>query len=1740
MVRRLIFYFIVLFLLSAVSGDLGAQNVTVSGAVSGNGGYSTLSAAFSAINAGTQTSADILITINNSFTETASAVLNGGAWNTVTIRPAAGVSATITGSVTPLIDLNGADRVTLDGINSGGSSLTLECTSTSNTAVTIRFINDATQNTVTRCNIRGSATGAIGNFTDGAVIVFSTSTVSIGNDNNTISYCDIGPSGSNLPYICIRGNGTSGRSNDNITIDNNTIHDFAHLAQGASNNTNGIYVGSYNSAWTITNNRIFQSATRTFTVGGTGCYRSIRIVTTADINSGGFNISNNIIGYGNSSGTGFTTIDNSGTFATTSEAISVEQGSSGPTTNITGNVITAFVMHSARAPITLIGFNDYAFAGIIVGSGSYNITNNTIGSASGTASITIHSKQVSAASLPAACAIVTAGTTSGTYTISGNTIGAIDIRQHTSGTQQTLSFAGIRTAAPGTYTISNNTIGNSTSNNITSDQTGGSLFGIYLSGFGTPTITSNTIQNFNHTSANTGTNATASVVGMYAAGSGAYTISQNRIFNLRNASSGNCHVYGILLNQSNSGNTVSRNLIHSLSVNASSPNGVLSGIRILQGTITISNNMVTLGSSLSNNPAISCIEINGGIPNLYFNSLVVTGSATGSASNTYALNVQSGSPSYNVQNNILYNERTTADNTRNRAVHVANTTQLGYITTMDYNNLWISSANTVLGSVSTTTYGTLALWQGGTGKDFNSKNTQPTFTNIANDLHISPLNCALIGGGVTISGITVDYDGETRLSPPDIGADQVSTTTTWTGTISSDWHTAGNWSLGLVPIASTNVVIAAGTPYSPTISLANADCRSLTINAGATLTVSNNRILNIYATCASVSWTNNGTFTAGSGNEEVIFQGSPPNTVTITGSAATTFNRLTLNVGALIVTTPVINRQLQLNANSYVNNPVTYGSSSTLVYNTGGTYGVSSEWTGSTTTAGYGTPNHVTIQNTTTLNMPVTARGMAGNLNISSGTFNMLGDLYIGGNWTRSAASGTFIHNCRAVFFVNSAADQTITLTGGGTETFSYVRVDKAGRKLLLGNNTDMKVQASTTCGLGWDYLEITNGDIDLQGRILYLEGPLAYFTTGVKFMNLNVRNGTRTISSSVAGGIVDVRSTLNNKTVLVVDGGGAGRIVFGANTEVRVASGEIDFGTGNLATIEHILRINGGGAVVGNAAYYANGSRLIFSTGTIYEIVASQQVWETGTLASQPGVPWDVEINAASTDVRLMDNLDHAIRNDLSILNGTLQLGFSPFTLGNLTVGGDWYRNHSTGTFNANTVRVIFNSDINATTQVQTITVTGTGNSENFYDLQINNAQGVTLSGSTNVHVSNHLYLTRGLVNTGTNEVYVSNATPPAITFDASNSSADSWINGNLRHRILTGLYSFPVGTSATASAAGYQLIQFNFQTNANVHNLRVNFTIDNTSSNTNEPYAVNVNGSAIVDRLNSGWWTAIPYDAFFSIVGSPSVSYDPLLNIRGYTNGQPNPQHYTVIKRNANHCYDPCGTPWTDCGTHNNMTQWEVGGTVHAERTGFGCTSFSDWAIGFSPYPLPVELTAFDVEPQNEHALLSWQTATELNSDHFVIERSVDGLNFKALSAVPSAGFSLTPLFYNYVDEHALLLPYPVIYYRLRMVDNDGSFEFSPVRTLMTRSAVTWSVTIYPNPVDQQATITLHALEPGTVLLSLYDVAGRLLNRLPVDVAAGENSIPLYDVSHLSAGTYLLQVSGFGQTSTHKLLRR
>src|SRR5207247_8862001 len=118
--------------------------------------YATLTLAFDDINAGAGgLTGAITLNVVGDTSETASAVLNASgtgsaSYTSVLIQPSGGAARTISGAIAGhLIDLNGADAVTFDGLNSGGNSLTIDNTTSGASSTSIRFVLDAISTTIT-------------------------------------------------------------------------------------------------------------------------------------------------------------------------------------------------------------------------------------------------------------------------------------------------------------------------------------------------------------------------------------------------------------------------------------------------------------------------------------------------------------------------------------------------------------------------------------------------------------------------------------------------------------------------------------------------------------------------------------------------------------------------------------------------------------------------------------------------------------------------------------------------------------------------------------------------------------------------------------------------------------------------------------------------------------------------------------------------------------------------------------------------------------------------------------------------------------------------------------------------------------------------------------------------------------------------------------------------------------------------------------------------------------------------------------------------------------------------------------------------------------------------------------------------------------------------------------------------------------------------------------------------------
>ncbi|MFP4664298.1 MAG: LamG-like jellyroll fold domain-containing protein [Bacteroidales bacterium] len=182
-------------------------------------------------------------------------------------------------------------------------------------------------------------------------------------------------------------------------------------------------------------------------------------------------------------------------------------------------------------------------------------------------------------------------------------------------------------------------------------------------------------------------------------------------------------------------------------------------------------------------------------------------------------------------------------------------------------------------------------------------------------------------------------------------------------------------------------------------------------------------------------------------------------------------------------------------------------------------------------------------------------------------------------------------------------------------------------------------------------------------------------------------------------------------------------------------------------------------------------------------------------------------------------------------------------------------------------------------------------------------------------------------------------------------------------------------------------------------------------------------------------------------------------------------------------------------------------------------------------NPSLLPIELSMFNLSDTDNAVLIEWETASELNNDYFLIERSGDGENWTDIATVDGAGTSKTASYYEYEDMNPLN---GTSYYRLRQVDYDGASETFSSKSISFLQNDTYKVETYPNPVKDRLTVNAnHEIRN----ISLYTASG-----FPVHVALTRHDRSVVvDMSGLPAGAYVLNIfTADGNSISRKVLKQ
>lgn len=167
-----------------------------------------------------------------------------------------------------------------------------------------------------------------------------------------------------------------------------------------------------------------------------------------------------------------------------------------------------------------------------------------------------------------------------------------------------------------------------------------------------------------------------------------------------------------------------------------------------------------------------------------------------------------------------------------------------------------------------------------------------------------------------------------------------------------------------------------------------------------------------------------------------------------------------------------------------------------------------------------------------------------------------------------------------------------------------------------------------------------------------------------------------------------------------------------------------------------------------------------------------------------------------------------------------------------------------------------------------------------------------------------------------------------------------------------------------------------------------------------------------------------------------------------------------------------------------------------------------------------LPVVLTEFTATPVQSIIELNWTTQSEINSSYFIIERSVDAKTFVEIGRVNAAGYSVSKLNYHFTDDAP---PTGSNYYRLKLVDINGSIEYSEIvlATLLSHSSV--SCTVLQNPFNEHFTISINSDDVQTVEITLTDMNNTVIHSQILQLNTGGQTYTI-DTKDLQPGIYLL----------------
>lgn len=1089
----------------------------------------------------------------------------------------------------------------------------------------------------------------------------------------------------------------------------------------------------------------------------------------------------------------------------------------------------------------------------------------------------------------------------------------------------------------------------------------------------------------------------------------------------------------------------------------------------------VANNMIQIGEATNFTNAIYMSSVS--FPGIYYNSVNVTTSAT--STNANALTLWSVSSTRIVNNNFV--------STGSTAPYLVYYPTGGII--QSNNNNYFGQGTQMFNGISTITAfrGTLH-----TGSDNNSKSVAPFFVSSTNLR--TPSNIDLDSAGVIIPAVTIDFEGNPRNTvKPDIGCVEFAPPTENTGAIAitspvnpvapglRDVHVVIR-NFGPSVITSDTVVYTDGTVthkilWTGSLATNATDTVRFTATSGPG---SSDQRYNFTGNVTLTAYTMfpNGVMDGFTSNDtvNVSFCGAMSGTYTINPSGSGATNFTTF--------TAAVNQL----ACGGVSGPVTFNVSN----------GVYNEQVSIGTIIGASSTNTIRFQSASGVASNVTLQTTGTSLNNFTLRFNGA-DFVTIDKITITNLSSSFgrVVDFSAVNNSNNSINNTLTgcvLTGPSTTSSSDVLA------VIYSNNTLDSNTTITGCtinrgsyGIFWN----GNSTTSLYTQNLTITGN----TFGTTAANANWWRGAElnnTFAPQIISNVFNAPSgNLSHMCIRLNNSNGSGRInknrvtASGSNRGISLQNINVGQATG-FDVVNNAISINSTTTAYGIELYSAANTNVYFNT-----------------------------VNSQSSGGN--SSAFYSYSN-----NSATQKGNTVYN--NNFIAGSQFAVYLNGSSNANAKAMLdscnYNNIFSTGTNVAFITGASAYTSLSTFKGAVHtgsDASSITSAGSftssTNLAPGSNNPLTWNINNMG--------FPIGAVTDDINGANRSSTVGGGAPD-IGAFTFSTPSATAPAATITGSHSVNGTeeiFYANKKVAEITWG------SAGTLPSITANFFPGVWPDTVNVGVTGAKFSNAYWKVDAtggsgysySITLFYDPaqLGTIAAEADAR-------MVKRPGT------GNLWqafTGTASTVNVTNKTV--------TVTGLTSFSEFALTDENNPLPVEWLNVQAVKAGNDVVVNWATAAEINNDRFEVERAVNGTDFEYLGEVKGAGNSADIRNYFFTDKDAATLFTGTVYYRLKQVDYNNTFEYSKVVAVSfdAQHNVKGVESVYPNPFNSYVNIQIATSSDEDVPVTITDQLGKVVWSGSLHVSAGSAVYNISALDHLPQGMYVVSLKGKSFSSQHKV---